>query len=49
MFRRSLELLSLRFFDTPKPLGMAKLPKNDNFCKVHFNQTIYVEIEQIVP
>ena len=40
MFRRSLGLLSLSLFDMPKPFGTAKLPKIDDFCRVHFNQTL---------
>ena len=40
MFRRILGLLSLSFFDMPKPLGTAKLPKIDGFCRNDLNQTL---------
>ena len=32
--------MSLSLFDMPKLPGTAKLLKNDDFCVVHFNQTI---------
>ena len=37
---RCLGLLSLCRFIMPKPLVTAKLPKTDDFCRVHLNQTL---------
>ena len=44
MFRKSLGLLSLSLFDMPKHLGTAKLPKIDDFCRVHLNQTLLSQV-----
>ena len=31
----------------PKPLGMAKLPNIDDFCRVHLNKENFVEEKKV--
>ena len=31
----------------PKPLGMAKLPNIDDFCRVHLNKDYFVEEKMV--